>query len=1057
MSPAQAVVTSDVPRVLVVGDSDRTAAASSALESTFTGPSLLRARTAEEAIERLSDREVHCVVCDVDAGGRATLETIREYDRSVPIVALAAERSASDALAAGATDVLGPRDPTELVVGRVRNAAERYRLETRTGGDRYHRSALEHSNALVLVLTAEGAISYASPAFEREMGYTPDELERTRLRRLVHPDDHDAVDDAVGAVAGGTTGTTRSAVLRLGHADGTWHVSEVTCTNRLADPTLEGLVLTVTDAGRRPEPDARLEEAAGGIEHAFFTLGDRWELTYANEAATALFDGRVDLEGTVVWDLLPESVTGPFYERFLEARTTGSLVEFETEFRPLEAWFEVYVHPTETGVSVYARDVTLRKTVAGDRRDRVAHLESVLDAVESGVFVLELSGDPPSADRATISLANAAMFELLEADAIVGHSPASLLPSGIVDALDDRLQSPVVRRMDPIEGSLETPDGPRSVSVSVSLLPDDEHAVCVIRDDTDSRASTEAVTAIHRTTRTLLDAETRPDVCQTVVDVAVDLVDAELAGCYLADGDVLRPVAFSTRESTPPFDLPTLAREETVLGRTLEEGEPAVYDRETLGSFVSQVGVRTDRMVAVPIAGSGVLFATASDLEAFDTRERDTLESLAATAEVTLERLERESHVRDRELELSRTQSRLERLEAIDERRRQISKLLVSADSREEIERGTCRELAELEWVELAMIGETSVAMDEITPRTWAGHNDGYLNTVSLPVGADSGDPSGRTASTREPTVVDNVVREPRGLEWRRAALDREFQSVLSVPLVYDQYVYGVLTLYADRPAAFDDDTLSMFEALGETIAYAISAIETKRALLTDTVIELELLLRGADDPLASIARRASCRLDVETVVPRSAEETTVFVTASETSADALEAAATESPSVMAVRLIADREEGNLFELTVSGSTIATTLADHGGVLCSIDAEGGQTRVIVELPGGADVRSFVSMLERKHPGTELVARRERERSGRPPQAFSTELYESLTDRQLRSLETAYYSGFFEWPRESTGEEVAQSLGVSQPTFNRHFRAAERKLFTLLFDELEDPP
>ncbi|MFC6793389.1 helix-turn-helix domain-containing protein [Halobaculum halobium] len=42
-------------------------------------------------------------------------------------------------------------------------------------------------------------------------------------------------------------------------------------------------------------------------------------------------------------------------------------------------------------------------------------------------------------------------------------------------------------------------------------------------------------------------------------------------------------------------------------------------------------------------------------------------------------------------------------------------------------------------------------------------------------------------------------------------------------------------------------------------------------------------------------------------------------------------------------------------------------------------------------------------------------------------------------------------GFFEWPRESTGQEVADSLDVSQPTVNRHLRASQRKLLTMLLD------
>lgn len=48
-------------------------------------------------------------------------------------------------------------------------------------------------------------------------------------------------------------------------------------------------------------------------------------------------------------------------------------------------------------------------------------------------------------------------------------------------------------------------------------------------------------------------------------------------------------------------------------------------------------------------------------------------------------------------------------------------------------------------------------------------------------------------------------------------------------------------------------------------------------------------------------------------------------------------------------------------------------------------------------------------------------------------------------------QTTAHSGYFEWPRDRTGEEVAASLGITQPTFNGHLRAAERKLCAMLFE------
>ena len=57
----------------------------------------------------------------------------------------------------------------------------------------------------------------------------------------------------------------------------------------------------------------------------------------------------------------------------------------------------------------------------------------------------------------------------------------------------------------------------------------------------------------------------------------------------------------------------------------------------------------------------------------------------------------------------------------------------------------------------------------------------------------------------------------------------------------------------------------------------------------------------------------------------------------------------------------------------------------------------------------------------------------------------------LTDRQRTALETALAAGFFDWPRGSTGEEVAESFGVSSATLHQHLRISERKLLQAFFE------
>ncbi|MCU4742753.1 bacterio-opsin activator domain-containing protein [Natronoglomus mannanivorans] len=1155
MSNRSAVAVGDASRVLVVGNSARAADATSALADAFPGSSLLLASTTADALERLEHADIDCLVCDVrletvasdsdtdsdsvsDSLSNCTsdsetpfdplLEAVRAADPRTPIVALADPEDARRALEAGATDVVTPGESAAVVVTRVQNAIERARLRERAGTappsaqspepdadessvsrtvDSRFRSILEHSDASVLLLDDDGSIRYASPAVESAFGYTMDELERSDPLDFVHPDDREDVLEDVAALVESPLGSTRESTCRLRRADGTWHVSDVTFTNRLSDPAVEGVVVTVTDGASRST-----EDPIEALSVPFFVLGPDWELTATNTAASRLFadareEGEEDLRGTVVWTLLPDSVRETFYDRFHEAVRTGSIVEFDVEYPHLETTFSVFVHPratpvagldatdttdtahadpldsadeTETahtaaGVSVYAREIDSAESRTQRERDR--SFEAVVESLDEGVFVLDTDGR-------TIDLANTALSEFAGGKPLVGRDLEAVVDAATADRIGERAASPVVRRSDPIETTLERHGDPCPVGISVAPMArgGDDRVVCVVREETERRQVLAAISSLREAAVRLTRATTETEICQTTVDAALEGADATVGCLYLVTDDAFQPAAFATPDRLAG-DLPVFDRGETFLEELLERNEPAVRTSQDLDGLLSRLGIRGDHVLVVPLDGRGVLLLTAAS--SFPDHAVAFADALAATAAVALARIDSESTVREQERELTQTYTALDQLTTLTDRKQQIERVLVEAETRTEIEARVCQALADIDWLAFAWIGDVSTATDLVSTRACAGDHDGYLEAVDVELETDTdadvnaklGEPTGRAIATRDPSHVERVVSDVRdgdhrsnqhrfpdssadpdsNLDWRHAALERGIQSVLSVPLVYDEYVYGALSLYATRPSAFDEPARSIFVELGETIAYAINAVETKQALLTDSVTQLEFAMRESDDLLSSIARHVDAHLTLETVIPRSTadDRSTVFVTISGSTPNAVRSAATEIDAVESIQLITDRDDELLFEVVAADSTLATTLADHGAVLRSIDADDDRTRFVVELPRGTDVRSFVDMLEQKYPGTDLLARRERDRGTRTREDFQSALEERLTDRQLRALETAYYSGFFEWPRERTGEEVAHSLGVSQPTFNRHFRTAERKLFTLLFDGVSD--
>ncbi|MDQ2052585.1 bacterio-opsin activator domain-containing protein [Natronolimnohabitans sp. A-GB9] len=1047
MSDGTATATGDVLRVLVVGDEPSSDAAMDALSSRLESVSLLRERSLSTALDRLAQLDVHCIVApfDSETGDRTTLEQLHDRDETVPAVAVidstTDEQTITAALEAGAADVVDPEMPNVLVATRVRNTAERYRQEHTS--DRRSRSILERSDALVWVTDANGRLEYASPAVESRMGYTPAELEGTPLARLVHPDDRETIGETLEDVSTAPLGATERQTLRLGHADGSWRAYELTVANRLADPVVEGIVLTLTDVAT--ESDSLARNAVDRLSRPLFELGPQWELRYANEAASRLFDDEPS-PGTVVWELLDDAVRGRFAERFREAKTTDRLVEFETSPPSLEDRFVVSVHPSEDGLTVTAREVS--ETDAAVDRERFDLLEDVVDALADGVVVLEES---------TVRFANPAVYELAETEPIVGRELDVVFDDDLAAAIRERAASPIVRWMEPVTGTLAGTE--QRVDVFVTPLSATQ-TLCVVRDR--SRSAAAALSTLEGAIAEIQAAESAAPVRRAVVDATLSCTDADLAAWYRPEGDALQPAAVETTTATDSVELPAIERDETTLFEHVETdtvGSGVALDRADLESVLDRLGVRAERVLAVPAADHGLVIATSTEPLAFGERDRLPVEAATGAAATALEGLEQTVAVRE-------CRSALQRLETVVDRctrLRETERAMLDAESRTEIERRLCMDLVDMPLeesvgtIELAWTGDVTSGSDRITADAWAGSNGDYLESISIPIERidDATHPTAQAAATLEPVVVDDLERETSvegDTEWRRRARERGFRSVVALPIAVGEFCYGTLTLYADRPSTFDDETRRACLHLATVAGHAIANLERKRALLSDSVTELEIELRDDDDPLSAIVHELDRQLDVAAVVPRSSGGSTVFCTVADVDDDVIRSAVDSVSELESARLVADRGTASMIEFVVEESTIATSLADHGGMLRSVLPSDDRTRLVVDLSSTVDVRSFVRAIERRQADASLLARRERDRSVQPARAFDAELRSQLSERQLRTLETAYYSGFFEWPRESTGEEVADSLGVSQPTFSRHLRLAQQKVYALLFDE-----
>ena len=436
----------------------------------------------------------------------------------------------------------------------------------------------------------------------------------------------------------------------------------------------------------------------------------------------------------------------------------------------------------------------------------------------------------------------------------------------------------------------------------------------------------------------------------------------------------------------------------------------------------------------------------------FDVTTASTEAGLAVYLRDVTWRRELEGEVAEKDGELDR----LNRINAIIE---EIIRELIGATTREEVERTVCERLAGSELYEFTWICEGGPADGTAVLRTAAGEYEELVDRLVENEGSvDGSEPLEHTVlRSGETHVVRQLVGGAVPQTISRVAFARGLQSAIAVPIEYGSTMYGVLAVYASRADAFSQRERESLETLGVATGFVINAARQRNLLLSDTVVELTFRVADDDDFLATASGQFDCALELEGIVPLDDRTLLCYVSIVDAEPHGVLSMAVDHPAVDDGRVIheAAAEEatvGGLVELIVTGASPLLTLTERGATIRTAEYEEGVGRLVAELAPDEDVREVVTGVSRTFPGADLLAKRERQRSVETAGEFRSALYERLTDRQETALLLAFHAGYFQSPRESTGEQLAERLGISSPTLAYHLRAAQHKLVDSFLDE-----
>jgi predicted DNA binding protein len=481
-------------------------------------------------------------------------------------------------------------------------------------------------------------------------------------------------------------------------------------------------------------------------------------------------------------------------------------------------------------------------------------------------------------------------------------------------------------------------------------------------------------------------------------------------------------------------------------------------DPHTIGdNYLSVCDVAADRSANTAATGLKAVLAGERDEFAFDypchgpdERRWFTMRAVGFVHEGDRYVLVLHLNVTEQKLAEQRVRSQnaeLETTNRVGELIRELTRSLFEAETRDQLEQGLCSGLVVDDLYSFAWTTERDVNDDGIRPRAFDGDDGGFLDAAS-DLSHETRAKSAIGTATSERRVHHELASADAEDPLSRAVFEAGGTGYVVVPMAYNDTTHGSLVIHTDRLDPFSESERTALGLLGETVGYAITAMENRRLLNADSVVELELSVGTSS--ITDLSSRVDSPVALEGFVPLSSGTAILYIAFSECDEASVVEEAEAIPAIDRISPVTDRPDETVFETIVSGDSGVVALADAGANVTEATVEDGVGRIVAEVSPETDVREFVATVRGTFPDAELLAKRSVERpvEARPDTGPLSE----LTDRQRSVLEASYHAGYFEWPRNSSGTDIAESFDISPPTFHQHLQVGLGKLLSSVLDD-----
>ncbi|PSP74320.1 HTR-like protein, partial [Halobacteriales archaeon QH_9_66_26] len=347
------------------------------------------------------------------------------------------------------------------------------------------------------------------------------------------------------------------------------------------------------------------------------------------------------------------------YERALEAEFISEERQLVTRDRSIvETLLQAVPRVNQQGMVIGTLalfvDITERK-----RAEEVLEQAEAMEAAMDGMAILDAEGR-----YVYVNEAHAEIYGYDEADAFLGESWRMCYGEGEIDALEDEALSALDRdgqwRGEAIGSRRDGSRFPQELSLTTI---GSGGIICVVRDITERRehereieAQNATMAALHTVMTDLVSCRSVDEVCELTVDAAEEILEFDLCYVGIVEGESIVPRARST--DAGPKHTRTMGVDEGMAGKTYRTGNSYLIKHVPTTDDAEPVHPEYRSAISVPIGERGVFQAVSTEAGWFDETDLELAETLLATVRATIERVEREEQLREREAQLEHERDR---------------------------------------------------------------------------------------------------------------------------------------------------------------------------------------------------------------------------------------------------------------------------------------------------------------------------------------------------------------------------------------------------------------